>query len=202
MAIAIAEKKRVSVAPWGIEIDHPRNADVLVQGITNCRLRSSVKAVKDIFTKNPDTGEQEITSAPAHLIAGLPSNIPGQQLHVNPADETWKIYDPLAKEEPKLDRIKKAVETQTDMSVSDKLRGISTSTGKLDKDQMKTLLRELFHLVESGYAKVVLGIKPDMEDIDEMPGDYLTNPLNRTDWGVPRYEKDVSEWKDTLNRVG
>ena len=199
MATAIAEK--VSVAPWGIEIEHPRNADVLVQGIPNCRLRSSVKQVKDVFTQNPETKEQEITSAPAHRIPGLPSNIPGQQLHIDPANGTWKIFDPITKDEPKLERIRKAVQTHTDMSVSDKLRGVAMRKGKLGKDQMKTLLRELLSLVESGYAKVVNGMKPDLEDIDNMPGDYLTNPLNRTKWHQPLHEKDLDGWADTLNRV-
>ncbi len=199
MTTAIAEK--ATVAPWGIEIVHPRNADVLVQGIPNCRLRSSVNQVKDVFTLNPETKEQEITTAPAHLIVGLPSNIPGQQLHIDPANGTWKISDPITKDEPKLERIRKAVQIHTNMSVSDKLRGVAMRKGNLGKDQMKTLLRELFSLVELGHAKVVNGMKPDLDDIDDMPGDYLTNPLNRTKWHQPKHEKDIDAWADTLNRV-
>ena len=43
------------VAPFGVEIDTPRNGDVLLQAIPGCRLRGAVRAGKVVTKDNGDT---------------------------------------------------------------------------------------------------------------------------------------------------
>lgn len=202
MPSAVAEKKRtVSVPPFSIEMDNPRNCNVLVQCIGNCILRSRIKSMKKVFDKDRDTGEQVERDAPAGVIPGIPE-IPGMEIHVNPAECTYVIIDPLAdpKAEPLLAKIKRAIDEATSLRTANKIRGVPKREGKVDVDLMKTLVREMFRFIESGDARIKKGPQPDMLDIEELPGDYL-NLDKLKGYHVPRYEKDIDDWVQTLNQL-
>lgn len=192
-------KKAVSVGSFGIEADNPQNCDLTIQSLSRQRLRGSIKAAVDVFMKDEE-GEQTITSGAAGNVAGLPGYIPGMRLFVNPADLTYKIEDPLYGQEETLEKIRLAVKRRNNIGIADKLKGVKTKEGTLHKDHLKTLVREMVRFIESGDAKVCKGIKPRMDDVDELPGDYLTNPASN-EWNQPRYEKDMPEWVESLNNL-
>lgn len=199
MVVNEKNKRAVSVLPFGIEATNPRNGDLFVKGISQ-RLRSRISPTKDIFDR--EDGEQVIRPVDAKLIDGLPRNLRGMQLHVNPAECTWKVIDPLHGKEEVLDKIKQAMVRNAGYSINGKLKGVPPKEGTLDIDQMKTLVREMVQLIEAGDAEVIKGVKPEMEDVEELPGDFLLNPINLGNWNQPRYEKDVEEWKRKLNTLG
>ncbi len=204
MSVGTMTEKKLAragtVGPFGMEADGQRNGDLIVQGIGCTRLRSAIKPTVMVFDK--EDGEQITRPASAGIIDGLPNGVPGMQLHVNPADLTWKVVDPLRDDEDMCAKIERAIRTQTHMSTGGKIRGVPTKSGKLDKDQMKTLVREMRSFVESGDAKVVRGAMPSVEDMDAMPGEYLTNPAGLSKWSQPRYEKDLDGWVCKLNTLG
>jgi len=203
MPVMTEEKKQViSVSPFTIEIDHPRNCDVVFVSLSGVRLRSALKAVKQVFTRDRDTGEQTTVPAPAKLLPGLPGDIPGMRLKLDPARGDWKVTDPLRDNEPLCEKIKRAIEANTGTRVASKLRGAPPQAGKISRDEMKTLCREVRWLLDAGEAKVLEGVEPDLEEIDALPGDYLSNPGNLIRLHQPRYEKDMEKWVDSLNRVG
>ena len=189
----------VDVVAFGIEADHPRNSDLLIQGIEDGRLRSAIKPTKQVFDR--EEGELIERPAPAGMVDGLPSRLSGMQLHVDPEKLTWKIVDPLEGNERALEQIKRAVDRNTGYSTNDKLKGMKERSGTLGEDEMKTLIREIVGIIESGEAKVI-GMKPDMDDVDALPGRYLLNASKREQWKQPRYEDDLPAWETSLNRMG
>lgn len=195
----VKEEQFVDVAPFGIEADHPRNSDLLIQ-VIDCRLRSSIKPTKTIIDKGEDGGKEE-RPVNAWMVDGLPNHVPGMQLHVNPEKCTWVVIDPLEGDERTLEKIKKAVERATGYRVSDKLRAAPRKEGKLNKDQMKTLTREMVGIVKAKEAKIVKGILPDMEEVDELPGKYLLNSSNRNNWHQPKYEEDLPDFENRLHSM-
>lgn len=198
----LTKEKRMKVgpvSPFTIEADDSSNSDLYIQVLGGLRMRSTIKQVKEIFDK--EDGEQVTRSTSANMIDGLPRDIPGQRLRVNPAECTWECSDPLRNDQETLDKIQRAINAQTSRRTNSRLRGIPTSSGKLGVDEMKTLIRELLCFVDSGSARVVKGIKPEPEDVNEMPGRYLLNWSNQGQFNQPRYEDELEAWKRQLNRM-
>jgi len=172
------------VPPFGIEIDAPRNNDVLIQSIVGCRLRSAHKA---------RAGVQTMPMVP---------NIPGMQLHVNPEMCEYSIIDPLHEDTNLCDQIEAVLKQSSQLALQKKLRGVPPRSGTLDVDRMKTLCREILCLVDSDFAVVVKGPKPSIEDVEDLPGDFLLNPGSRVHNSQPRYEKDLDAYERQLSQVG
>ncbi len=187
------------VMPFAIEADHPTNSDLMIQMLGNLRLRSNIKAVKDIL--DYEEGERIVRPVSAHMVDGLPRNIPGMQLYINPGKCTWKMIDPLREDRETCERIQRAMSAQSGMSVSATLRGVPPREGELGVDEMKPLISELVRLIEAREARMIKVSMPAKEDIDELPGDYLLNKSNQGQWNQPRYEKDYEEWRRSLNRI-
>lgn len=188
-----------SVAPWGIAADHPRNCDLLLQSLPNTRLRSAIKPTKMIFDR--ENGVQITRPHSAGIIEGLPSSIPGMQLSVDPAKGTYNVIDPLSEDEDMCEKIQRALARQGVYRTENKIRGVPDRGGLLDPDHMKTLCREMCRLVNAGEAVVIKGSLPTEDDLENMAGEFLTNPVNMGDYRQPRYEKDLQAWVETLNRL-
>lgn len=182
------------IAPFGIEIDHPRNDDVMLQSIPGTRLRSAIDGTKGSVNAR---GEYVIPLDQSMGMASMPKT-PGQQIHVNPKARVYAIVDPLNGDESGLDRLNKFLKNKGIISRDSSVRGVPKVEGTLDPHRMKTLLREIFWLVRSKEAKVVQGRLPDLEDIEELPGNFLLNPGSRVQNTQPQFEKD---WDDYLNRL-
>ena len=124
------------------------------------------------------------------------------QLHVNPADLTYVITDPLDTDEDAKARIRRFLHLTTGARQEAVIRGAKTVRGQLDAHRMKTLCREICWLIEDGSVRVVKGAQPDPVDVDELPGKYLLNPGLQTQSTQPTYEEDYPEWLDRLTRSG
>jgi hypothetical protein len=184
---------RVSVQPFGVEIDHHTNCDCLLQSIPGCRLRTAIKPTRTVKgVRHPD-GIQPL---------GMTISTPGMQIHVNPAKREYTIVDPMYDDDELCERVRRHLREKTSFNMADRLRGEEPKKGELDADRMKCLCRELLWLLDEGDARMVKGVKPDIEDINELPGDYLLNPGSIVPNMQPRYEKDFEEWVQGLARTG
>jgi hypothetical protein len=200
MSETLVEKKQdVIIEPFGIEIDAPRNNDVLMQAIPGVRLRSAISASKPV--KNRSNGRMVIPQDQASFLGTFPP-IPGMQLHVNPKKLSYTIIDPLADDEDLCEQIKRSMDEASTFRSDGKLKGVETQKGLLDVHRMKTLVREMLWLINSDHAKVIKGSAPDMELVERMPGNFLLNPGSRTPNMQPQYECDFESWKEQLARSG
>jgi len=200
MSTATKERTVAVVPPFGVEIDHPRNSDVLLQGIkTHRRLRSALGLPRPIPDRK--TGEPRMPIDQTREWGQFP-NVPGMQIHVNPAKLTYTIVDPLRGDEDLCGRIRKYLNANSAFHVDTKIDGVPPHKGEVDQHRMKTLCRELLRLLDSGVAKVVKGPRPSMEDVDSLPGKYLLNPGARIRNSQPTFEEDWDDWYTNMTTVG
>jgi len=195
-----ATAERVKMQPFGIEAD-PGNKDLLVQSIPGCRLRGKLGPARPF----KDSKGKERMSVDESTFMGACPITPGMRLFVNPEKLTYMIVDPLCDDESLCIRIKKflaerGIDTNPD---SNKVDGVETQKGTLDRDRMKTLIREMRNFIDASHAKVVKGTVPTMEAIEELPGNFLLNPFSGGATNFqPRYEKDFPKWVESLSRAG
>jgi hypothetical protein len=199
--MAIAEKTDVIVAPFGIEYDHPRNSDGLIQAIPGLRLRGAISAGK--VARDYKTGISVIPIGQASFLGQLPS-VPGMQLHVNPAKLAYTVIDPLEENEELCEQIRSAINRQenTAIHIQGRLKGVPSTSGTIDVNRMKTLVREMLWLVEANEAKVVKGSCPTLDQIQQMPGKFLLNPGSRIFNTQPQFEEDWVAWVERLTKAG
>ena len=181
------ENKSV-IPPFGVEISTPKNSDVVICSIPGCRLRGAVKA-----------------RATVRMQPGCPE-IPGQQLHVNPAKLQYKIIDPLndKKNAALCLHIAKVMANSpiVDADMGTTVCGIEDIEGTLNVDAMKNLCRELVHLLGSNDATMVKGPEPTMKDVEDLPGRYLLDPSGiASHYTQPTYEDQVEEFRLQLAGV-
>lgn len=198
MTTAMESKLDVIVVPFGIEADHPRNCDLLLQCIPGERMRSAIDGSKPVTNKNGDLVTPRDQAA---FLASFPKT-PGQQLLVDPARLTYKIIDPLSKDPAMLDRIAKFYRSQMAIRTDSQVKAVPDKEGRLDVHRMKSLCREMLDLVKAGEAKICKGSLPSLDDINDLPGYYLLNPGLRTSTTQPTYEKDFEDWVDRLSHNG
>lgn len=192
-------KVSTTVAPWGIEADHPRNSDLAIQAIPGCKLRGGIKASRTV--KDAKSGEEMVPLDQSRHLGQLPS-IPGMQLHINPTKCTYKIVDPLYGDEALCERIGKRIQASSLVRGNIKLAGIAPQDGKLDVHRMKTLCREMLNIVDAGEATIVSGPKPSRDDVDNLPGRYLLNPGSRVESGQPLFEDELEAYRQKVNQRG
>jgi hypothetical protein len=188
------KQKQATVVPaFGIEADHPQMCDLLIQSIPGCRLRSRIRP-----TTTTVQGQVRTPQTHGHS----PPEVPGMQLHVNPAELSYVILDPLNNDEDAKARIKRYLHLTTGARQDTNLRGVETRKGTLDVHRIKTLVREVIWLLKENSVRMVKGAAPEMDDADEMPGKYLLNPGLRTQTTQPTFEEDYDGWVDQLTRAG
>lgn len=195
--MTIAEK--VVVSPFGIEVDHPRNCDVLVQSIPGCRMRSLIRS--DRYVIDQKTGEARIPPSQSAGLAMIP-RVPGMQLHVNPAKCTYSIIDPLYEDEELCEKLRKRMSESSPFRIGDKLSGVPPLKGSLDVHRMKTLCREILYMLDIDFVKVIKGVAPELKDVEAMPGNFLLNPGSRIPNQQPTFEKDYESWCEQLVKTG
>jgi len=188
----------VKIRPFGVEIDTPRNQDVMLQCIPGCRLRGAVRAGK---TVRDQQGNESISPDQVAALGQFPP-MSGMQIHVNPERCTYTIVDPMRDDEELLSKVKKAMDRRGAFRTDAKLNGVELQKGELDVHRMKSLCRELLWLLDSDHAKMVKGTKPTMEDVEELPGNFLLNPGSRVPNSQPLFEKDLAAWVAQLNKSG
>lgn len=199
--MATATKERTIVAPFGVEIDTKRNSDVLLAAIPNCRLRTAIRADKTVtdFKRIPP---EEMTPIDQVRNIGQLPRTPGMQIHVNPEKCKYEIIDPLFGDEELCEKLRVRLDINSGFRISDKLSGVPPKKGSLDVHRMKNLCRELIWIMDEGNAKMVKGVKPEIEDVNDLPGNYLKNPGSKIRSGQPTFEKDFDAWYERLTLVG
>ena len=193
------EKHTFIITPFGIEANHPRNSDLLLQCIPGVRLRSAIDGSK-AYT-DPRTGIEHVPVAQATSLASFPRT-PGMQLHVNPAELSYTVIDPLHNNEAMLTRISAYLRDKEGIKTDAKLNGLPPKSGTLDQHRMKSLCREMLWLVLAGEAANCKGVMPDLEEIDRLPGYFLLNPGSVVPNTQPIYEKDMPDWVNRLSHSG
>lgn len=192
------ETRRPGFVPeFTVEADHPRNCDLLLQSLPGCRLRGAIDGSR--HTIDAKTGDTRVPIDQARALSSFPRT-PGMHLTIDPRRATYKISDPLFKNEALLHRIHQHFKESGRGSVQ--VKGVSPTEGVLDRDRMKTLCREVSQLIAAGHMKAVAGAVPNEEDIEELPGEFLLNPGSTVQNTQPRYEKDFEEWVSKLSHGG
>lgn len=189
----------VMITPFGIEFDHPRNCDMVVQSIPGCKCRSAIRA--DRVVVDAKTGRSRIPADQANSLGRFPP-IPGQQLHVNAMKLSYNITDPLCDNPALREELRKGLAENTPFTTGNLLGGVPKQEGTLDQHAMKTLVREMINMVKSGEAKVCRGELPSQGDCDKLPGHYLLNPGSRVGNSQPTFEKDFPAWRENLTLHG
>lgn len=185
------------IPAFTVEADHPRNCDLLLQSIPGCRLRGSIDGSRQ--TIDAKTGDTRVPIDQARALASFPRT-PGLHLAIDPRRSTYKITDPLFQNEAMLARIHQHFKESGRGSVQ--VRGVAPQEGILDRDRMKTLCREVLDLLDLGHMKMISGARPKIEDIEELPGEFLLNPGSTVQNTQPRYEKDFEGWVSNLSHGG
>lgn len=201
MAATVSEKPktRVTVGAFTIEADHPRIQTLVCQAAP-VSLRSRLVASRPIV--DAKTGESHIPRDQAAALGQLPE-VPGMTMELDPETCTYRVHDPLNDDSDLRALLKKRIESsQLGRVGKSDIRGAKDVSEKLDAHRFKTLVREIKWRLDAGEAKVIKGVAPDMEDIDDLPGNYLLNPGSRVPNSQPRYEKDFEEWIANLHRSG
>ncbi len=198
MSTIVEKKAKASVQPFVVEMTDPRCGDVIIQSIPGCRLRSAIKAVKKVFS--PGKGE-ETTFAPSGVVPGMPE-LPGMQIHIYPGRCKYKIVDPLRGDEKTCGIIKTLLEKNRGVRLGDRLDGVPPQDGSLEPSRMKTLVRELVSMVKSDTARIEKGVVPQMEEIENLPGRFLTNPGSTIRNSQPRYEDELESWVEGMDKAG
>ncbi len=193
------QESKTAVVPFGIEADHPRNSDLLIQCIPGLRLRSAISASRT--ARNAKTGESYVPPDQSAFLGHFPP-IPGMQLHIQPTKLTYMVVDPLYDDEQLCEKIQAVLRRISSFRSTSKFRGVETQNGTLDVHRMKTLVREMTWLVGAGEARVVKGTLPDAVAVEEMAGNFLLNPGSRVHNTQPVYEKDWDQWMENLTRSG
>ncbi len=199
MATATAERTSVYPAPFGVEIGTKRNGDVLLQSIPGQRMRGKIDPRKGI--KNLETGEEVVPVDQAIDLAGFPQT-PGQQIHVDAKKGTYVIIDPLNSDEDLCERIKRHMDRTQGFRTDNKLKGVPTLKGTLDKHRMKSLCLELLNLIDDDDAEMVKGPDLTMEIIENMPGRLLLQPGLRTGSVMPVYADEMDGYLNDLRKSG
>lgn len=188
-----------AVSPFAIEADHPRNCELLLASAAGVRLRSAFDGMKPAIDKQ---GNPHVPHEQATTFASFP-RMPGMQIHVNPAKLSYKIIDPLYKDDALCERITSVIRKLTATSPNAKFTGHAPKeVENVDPHNMKTLCREMFNLVKCGEAKVVRGDLPTKDEIEQLPGYFLLNPGMHSTTTQPRYEHEFQEWIDRLSHNG
>ena len=196
----LEEPAGVVVPAFGISADHPRNGDLLIRNIAGCKLRSRIYGMRTV--KNKD-GDEVVPRDQALAMSTFPET-PGMELHVNPAKLTYTIIDPMYGDEVLCGKVAKWMRDNTVYRKQEKIDGLAPQSGNLDKHQMKSLCREMAHLVRIGHATRCKegGPIPDEQDLEELPGHYLLNSGLVTATTQPKFEKDFEDWVERVGQLG
>ncbi len=186
------------VLPFTLEADHPRNADLILQSIPGCRLRTKIMASRTVKTKN---GTDVIPKDQARHLGSLPQ-LPGMLIAVDPKTCSYTITDPMYGDEKLCRQLQAALRADERRVWDERIDGVPPLTGTLDVHRMKTLCRELMHIVQNGHGRIVKGSCPDIEDIEDLPGKFLQNPGSRVPNSQPMYEEDMDEYVANLSKTG
>lgn len=199
--LPVAEKE-TKIGRFVIEADHRRNGMLIIQCIPGCILRSRLDGSRSV--KDKKTGEEMVPVDQARALSAMPK-LPGMRLEVNPAKLEYRITDPLRGDQKLLDQLRKRIAHSQEIptKIAERFDGMPDVEGTLDVHRMKSLVWELWHIVNAGEAKLIRGVLPkDKNEIEKMKGKRLLNPGSRVPNTQPRYVEDYDDWIQNLSAQG
>lgn len=122
-------------------------------------------------------------------------DIPGMQLHVRPHPDkpgcvSCEITDPLKDKPDLLEHVSSVLADAAVIGSDAKRKAAPGASFDFDRDEGKTFLIALRQLVDQKTAHVVSGECPTQDEIAELPGDEIYDPLSPLN-GKRRYVRDV-----------
>ena len=161
-------------------------------GDANCRnflfapLRRKVRGRFSIATLMSQEGGGQ---SPGNAISGMPA-IPGMHLDVDCAANTYRLWDPLNNEGQETKELLSKIKTTMNRALllgSDKdLKGVKESSGKLNDDELVTMVVHIKRMELAKSVSVVRGDLPSDKAIEEYTGREL-NDLWNTSAHKPKY---------------
>lgn len=121
-------------------------------------------------------------------------DIPGEFLCIKASEGVAIFYDPWEDKPEDWTRLNNALSEALPARTKQGFGPVPRQESKMSVDEMKTLVLEIFQMVEDKQARVVKGRMPDREAIDAMPGHELYDPMN-SNARKPRYVEEVPEWE-------
>lgn len=126
---------------------------------------------------------------------------PGQHMVISPSKLTVEVKESSRGDDALWRRInvaaRKGKVNISDMDLAPMAKDV---THKLDKHQMKSLLREILMMHEEKQCvTVVKGRLPRKDEVEGMAGDFLFDPMN-TGGSKPRFRKDYEAWREKVDR--
>jgi len=194
-------KEEIGLETFVVEANGIRNNDILIQSIPGCKLRGRINSNRRTLVNLQDRGTPVVPPDQVRFLGQLPDDIPGMMLKVIPSKRTVVIIDPLNENEELSKKITESLSRMERIGSRVEIRGVPNRTEVLDEDRFKTFLREVIQIVEAGFMEVVKGTLPTIEQVNNLPGDYLLNPGSRVHTTQPKYEKDLESWTRNLNKV-
>ena len=149
-------RKTIVVPAFGVIVDHPRNCDILLQSVPGCRLRSKLKTVT--VAVGGEIRAQQIKGV-------APPEVPGMELHIDPASCKYLIVDKLNDDDNARARLKQFIRRSSGVKIDSDIKGVDDQHGTLDVHRMKNLCREIIWLLEEGSVKMIKGPMPELEDV-------------------------------------
>ena len=195
--------QKVSVPPFTIEANLPRNGHLMIQAIPGRpRLRSAFDAAKPVRRggHGPDADDMIVPTSQNAAFGDHPA-IPGQRISVDPGAGTYVITDPMRDNVRMLGKVVRWLSAKAGGGAENR-NGFETTSGKLDVHRMKSLCREMWHVVNNGDGRIIEGPEFSLEDCDDLPGRYLQNPGSAVRTSQPQFEDQMEKWEETLNAVG
>jgi hypothetical protein len=175
-------------APFVVEFGDDNNRQIVVQTVRRT-VRGSWSNQK-LYRDNRGRNLGELGQS-------LP-DIPGMCVKVEPSRNRVIWFDPLEKDDTPLKTLNRVIQNAPSGII-----GVGAAFGPVDRSveefddphQFKTLIRELVRLVSGNKATLREGALPTLEQIDNLPGEYLYDPAFQSDWKT-RFEKDFAAWRD------
>lgn len=192
--MAGVKQETKSVGSFTVQADHPRNSDLLLKNIPNCRLRGTVKAGRTVKVRQKDGSINERTPIDQSRHLGQLPEIPGMCLTIFPNECRVIISDPLRSSPALCKQIEQGLKTDQ-RPFSGPINGVPEREETIDTHTMKTLCREVRQLIDIDHMKVTEGVAPSREEIDKLNGEYLLNGAISGSSDSPKFEKDVQAFK-------
>lgn len=182
-----------TVPAFAVQATHPRNCDLhlmCLNGVIGRRMRS---------TTNPLVTNIQGQPRPFNRQDPVPV-IPGQILRVFPSELRVVMEDPFFGDDVMRDALARWLRKNQGGTSTIPPSGIPPVEGRMDANRMKSLCREILHLLADKSMTQVEGPAFDLEDVDGLPGDYLLNPGSIIPTGQPALEKHWDQYVQRCNQ--
>ena len=175
---------------FAVEFGDDKNRSISINALTT-RVRGRYSNA-NLHANADGVGGRDVGRA----MAGMP-DIPGIRLRIDVGEQYYELHDPLSDNPKLMARIAHQI-TEARLQGVAGTEPVESIVNEMDVDQLKTLLLEIWRKVnQTNQAVVVEGTLPDIDEINELPGNELYDPWNQTTH-KPTYVKDVARYESQI----